>query len=55
MGARQKLNSAHINGALVFAAIVGLWWQSWWLFFVVLVLMLVLAFKSGGIRLHPRR
>jgi hypothetical protein len=50
MGAKQKLNVAVFNGALVFAGLAGLLTQSWTVFAVVLALMVGAAFLAGDIR-----
>lgn len=51
MGARTKLNAAHVNGALVIAVIVGIALQSLLAFLVTLAVGVALAFLTGGIRL----
>jgi len=55
MSARQKLNSAAVHGAIVVAALVGLVFQSWLVFFVTSALLVGTAFLSGDIRLGGRR
>ena len=48
--AKQKINQAHINGALVLAGIVGLGSGSFLVFFIALAICLGVSFHSGGIR-----
>lgn len=50
MGARTKLNAAHVNGALVIAVIVGIALQSFLAFLVTLFLGVAMALLTGGIR-----
>ena len=50
MNARQKLNIAHVNGALVIAGIVGLVTQSWFAFFLILAGGVLAALYLGNIR-----
>jgi hypothetical protein len=50
MGAKQKLNVAVFNGAMVFAGLAGLLTRSWTVFAVVLALMVGAAFLAGDIR-----
>lgn len=55
MGARQKLNQAYLNGALVIAAVVGAATQSWTVFWLAALFVVGSSLHSGGIRLHGRR
>ena len=55
MGARQKLNAAHLHGGLVIATFIGIAAESWSLFLLVLILSVVSSCYSGGIRPDPRR
>lgn len=55
MGARQKLNQAHVNGALVVAALVGAVTQSWIVFVVAALLAVGLSVHGGGIRTRGRQ
>ena len=55
MGARQKLNSAHVNGALLMAGLVGLLLQSPIVFLIALAALVASAFMGGGIRPQGRR
>ena len=50
MNARTKLNGSYVNGALIFAAIVGYLTGSWLVFLVVLILETAVALHSGDIR-----
>lgn len=54
MGARQKLNQAHVNGALVIAAILGAVTESWTVFWIAALVVAGSSFCSGGIRLRSR-
>jgi hypothetical protein len=53
MGAREKLNAAHICGSLLLAAIAGSATGSWAVFFIAAVVLLALNVHSGEIR--PRK
>lgn len=53
MNARNKLNIAYINGSLVFAVVIGLLMQSWVIFGVAMVGLLVGNVLMGDIR--PKR
>jgi hypothetical protein len=53
MNARNKLNVAYVNGSLFFAGIIGLLTQSWVIFGVALVALLIVNLCSGDIR--PKR
>jgi hypothetical protein len=50
MGARQKLNQAHLNGALVIAALVGALTHSWPIFVLAALLAAGSSVYGGGIR-----
>jgi hypothetical protein len=50
MGARQKLNRAALNGALLVGAFFGLVSQSWLVFLVATGLGAILALVAGDIR-----
>ena len=54
MGARQKLNQAHLNGALVVAAVVGIATQSWTVFWIAALIAAGSSLHAGGIRLRGR-
>lgn len=55
MGARQKLNRAYVNGALLCGAIVGLVSESWLLFILVVIGCLLGNYYDGQIRPGGRR
>jgi hypothetical protein len=55
MGARQKLNQAYVNGALIVAAVVGVATQSWTVFWLAATFVVVSSLYSGEIRLGGRR
>jgi hypothetical protein len=48
--AKNKLNQAHYNGALVVSGLVGLGSESFVVFFLSLAICIGLAVHSGGIR-----
>ena len=50
MSARKKLNSAYVAGSLVLAGAVGLMTQSWTVFLVLLILLLIANLYEGNIR-----
>jgi len=50
VGARTKLNQAHVTGAILTAALAGLVMQSWWAFWLVAILCLADSAASGGFR-----
>lgn len=50
MGARNKLNVAYFNGAVIVAAFLGLAVQSWPVFFGALIVLLIGNLIGGGIR-----
>ena len=54
MGARQKLNQAHINGALVIAAVFGVATQSWTVFWIAALIAAGSSLHAGHIRLRSR-
>lgn len=51
--ARNKLNESHFMASIVFSAFLGLVFDSWWLFWVAAVVLIVGALHSGEIRLSP--
>ena len=55
MTARHKLNVAFVNGALIVAGVVGLAFQSWLVFLVVAVVLVVGALYTGDVRQRPKR
>lgn len=50
MGARQKLNRAHFNGALLCAAGAGIVTQSGFVFTIALIACMCWNYYDGGIR-----
>ena len=50
MGARQKLNTAAIQGAFIVAGIAGWAFGSWSVFAIAIAILLVCAMHSGDIR-----
>lgn len=50
MGARQKLNQAYLNGALIIATIAGLATRSWAVFWIIGISVAVCGFYAGNIR-----
>jgi hypothetical protein len=54
MNARQKLNLAYVNGAVVIAGVVGMLAKSWGVFCLALVVLVVIHLTSGGIRPERR-
>jgi hypothetical protein len=50
MGARNKLNAAHMNGVLIMAGLAGLLTGSWLVFAVGFVILVIFGVHSGGIR-----
>ena len=55
MGARQKLNGAYVNGALVVAAVLGLMTGSWTIFIFAGAVLIGIAIYDGDIRSHSHR
>lgn len=50
VGARARLNVAAANGCLIFAAVLGVMFESWAVFFTVAVLLIAGDCYSGLIR-----
>jgi hypothetical protein len=50
LGAKDKLNSAYFEAAVLTATLAGLVTASWTVFFIALVLLVGLALTSGDIR-----
>jgi hypothetical protein len=50
MGAKRKLNAAHINGALIGAGLLGAVTRSWDVFWIALVGLLISAVVAGDVR-----
>ena len=55
MGARDKLNSAHITGILVLAGFMGLAFQSWGTFILIAMIGTAIAINNGDLRPQPMR
>lgn len=55
MGARQRLNSMHVNIAIAISALIGLACQSWTVFFLSCLVLIGLGVHSGDIRPNRRR
>jgi hypothetical protein len=55
MGARQKLNSGPVNGALLVAGLIGGLTGSWTIFGLALAGLLVSKIMGGDIRLTRRK
>jgi len=55
MGARNKLNAAYVNGAVIVAGLIGLLIQSWRIFVIALIVLLIGGLLSGGIRPQGRK
>ena len=53
MGARTKLNAAHINGCLLVSAAVGTVTRSWTAFLLTFAVSAAAAVHAGGIRSRP--
>jgi hypothetical protein len=50
MGARNKLNVAHLNGNLLIAGLAGMFTGSFLVFAVGLAILVILDVHTGGIR-----
>ena len=55
MGARQQLNSVYALIALVIAAVIGAFSQSWTVFGVVAAVLIATLVHSADIRITPTR
>ena len=53
MGARQKLNAAYVNGAILLGVTFGVATQSFIVAICVFALLVGMACYSGDIRLNP--
>jgi len=51
MGAKQKLNVANLGGCLLIASIFGSAAQSWFVFFMLLIVFVGFAFHQRSIRI----
>jgi hypothetical protein len=54
MNAREKLNVAYVNGALVVAGVLAMLAQSWTVFWLSLAGLVFIQLGSGGIRPSKR-
>jgi len=54
MGARQKLNQAHLNGVLMIATVIGVASQSWTVFWIAALIAIGCSLHTGDIRLRRR-
>jgi hypothetical protein len=54
MSARTKLNVAFLNGSVIAAAVIGLLFQSWALFILILVVLVIGNLVAGEIRPDSR-
>ena len=54
MGARQKLNEAHVIGALIMASFLGLMTGSWTVFIIASAVLIGAATYNGAIRPQSR-
>ncbi len=50
VGAKQKLNAANVNGALIVAGVIGLITGSWPIFVLALIVLVVGSIYAGNIR-----
>jgi len=50
IGAKQKLNAAHIGGALILAALAGAAAESFAVFVVALTVLVTVGLRTGDIR-----
>ncbi len=55
MGARQKLNSAYVNGALILAMVVGVGCESLTAFIVAVLFCIASSLYTGDLRVGSRR
>ena len=55
MGARHKLNSAYINGALIIAGLFGLLLENWTVFMIVVIIQIASSVYLGDIRPNSNR
>jgi hypothetical protein len=54
MNARNKLNVAYLNGAILLAIVAGVLTQSWLVFIVFLVVGVLVCLHVGSIRPNRR-
>lgn len=50
MGAKDKLNMANVQGAVVVAGICGYFFESWDIFIGCVVMLVGMAYTKGNIR-----
>ena len=50
MGAKQKLNAAHVDGTWFVAGVIGLITGSWPIFVLALIVLVVGSIYAGNIR-----
>lgn len=50
MGAKEKLNMANVQGAVVFAGLLGFMFDSMGVFLVIGMILIALAYSKGDIR-----
>ena len=50
MNAREKLNIAYVNGALVVAGVLAMLAESWMVFWLSLIGLVIVHLGTGGIR-----
>ena len=55
LGARQKLNSAYLNGSRIVSGVVRVLMKSWIAFLIVAVVLIACCFNDGSIRSFRRR
>jgi type IV secretory pathway TrbD component len=55
MNAREKLNAAYVQGALILAAVVGVLAQSWIAFGFTLAVLICCAHYDGAIRIQRHK
>lgn len=51
--ARNKLNESHFVSSIVFSAFLGLVFESWWVFWIAVFVLIAGSLHSGEIRLSP--
>jgi len=55
MPAREKLNAANLVGAAMVAGLIGGLMESWWFFWITLLILIVSSLHAGDIRPSGRR
>ena len=51
--ARNKLNESYFMASIVISAFLGLVFQSWWVFWIAIIVLIAGSLHSGEIRLNP--